>query len=101
MADLLETLCEFLNQNMSNQPPVEIIPAVDVYPKEYGFPLVGVLDGPDRPIPGASQDLYKEKVFLTFYSQYLGSYKEAILEARRMKEEARRRQILLLKNSNT
>jgi hypothetical protein len=89
MADLYEDLKEFLNLKMTDKPPVEIIPAVDLYPKEMGFPLVGLMDGGDKINEGASQDLFKETVFITFYAQALGNYADAVLKVRGMSKEVR------------
>jgi len=88
MTDLLSSIKDFLVEETEIN-NIAIIPHVEMIPLESSFPAIGILDGGDQVIPGASEGLRKHLVFLAAYSQQIGERETAVLEARSIIETIR------------
>ena len=94
-SDILELVTTFLSDSQNSVNTVEIIPCVELYPKESGFPLIGVMDGGDILDEGASESLEKHLVFVVCYDQVTGDRSACVKSVRAKGRESRQ----LLENS--
>lgn len=81
MTDLLTKIKEFLLLNTDIQ-NVSITPHVELLPLEAGYPAIGIMDGGDVVVQGASQGKRNHLVFISAYSHQVGERENAVLEAR-------------------
>jgi hypothetical protein len=87
MPDLLEQIQTFFIDNYPTAKAVEIIDDVDALSSEAGFPAIGICDAGFVNQEGASEGLFKEKVSLCFFSEYIGDPKSVVLEIRKIQKE--------------
>ncbi|UCH93628.1 MAG: hypothetical protein JSV88_25615 [Candidatus Aminicenantes bacterium] len=87
--DLMVLAETFLGENLDC--PVGIIRMVDETPDEIEYPFVGILDGGDNSLEGASEGMDREILLVVSYEEVVGNPRDAVLSAK-----ARIRQIRTL-----
>lgn len=85
MTDLLSSIKDFLVEETEVN-NIAIIPHVELMPLEREFPAIGILDGGDKNLPGASEGIRKHFVYIAAYSLIVGDREPAVLEVRNILE---------------